>query len=120
MARLDAPWTLNDLDRKVQIAIPVTSTDDDTGYTNKTFGTETEVYANVIEKSPSKEKELLGGIIYDRIIDVVIRYKSEYESTDVRLRYKNVYYDVVNSREVYGRKRWLLLKCVYGGKEFNR
>ena len=118
--RQEAPWTINDLDKKVEIALSNNSTDAGTGIVTKGWLAAVEVYANIIEMPASKEKEISGGILYDRVIDVVIRYESTYKSTYNRLKYDGLYYDIIECREIYGRFRWLRMKCVYGGKELNR
>ena len=120
MARKDAPWTVNDLDKKVYISLPNNTVDAGSKIVIKGWLSEVQVYANVLEIPASKEKEILSGLVYNRIIDVVIRYKSDYDSTLNKLKYKDLDYDIIEAREVYGRIRWLKLKCVYGGKEYNR
>lgn len=117
----EATWTVNDLDRRVIINTRTAEVADaDTKYVDITWSSDNVVFANVIEQSPSKEKEVLGGIVYDSVLTVVIRYKSAYKEPKNRLKYENKYYDIIDAREVYGRKRWLVLKCVYAGKQLHR
>ena len=73
----------------------------------------------MVHNNASKESEIMGGVIYDDIITAIIRWKSEYDNTDIKVQYKGKSFDVVQSREAYGRRQWLILKCVYGGKELN-
>ena len=107
-----------DLDRKVFVSIPTVTYDSDTKYEDVAWGDDIELYASVIDMNASKEAVVNGGLIYDSIISVIIRYKEIYNNnTAIRLKYNNQYYDVISNREVYGRKQWLTLKCKYGGKE---
>ena len=106
-----------DLDRKIYVSIPTITYDADTKYEDVAWGDDIELYASVIDMNASKEAVVNGGLIYDSIISVIIRYKEIYNNTAIRLKYNNQYYDVISNREVYGRKQWLTLKCKYGGKE---
>ena len=106
-----------DLDRKVYISIPTITYDTETKYEDVAWSDDIELYASVAEMNASKEAVINGGLIYDSVISVIIRYKEIYNNTAIRLKYKGLCYDVVSNREVYGRKQWLTLKCKYGGKE---
>ena len=114
-------WTGSDLDRKVSIStVSSTSINLDTGSETPVYAAAVEVPAMILELPASKETEISGGIQYDSVMTVVIRYKAAYEDTKIKVTYKGKDYDVINSREGYERRRWLILKCVYGGKQLNR
>lgn len=114
-------WTGNDLDRKVTIyTIASVTVDSDTNYETPVYDAGVTVPAMVSELPASKEVEISGGIVYDSVLQVVIRYKEAYESTDIKLTYKGKEYDIVSTREGHERRRWLVLKCVYGGKQLNK
>lgn len=108
-------YSAKDLDRKVEIS-PPTKTTSSLKYEDVTFDSYVEEYAKILELPSSKEAEVKGGILYDEVLSVVIRYKSKYDTTDIQLKYKGKEYDVLSSREVYGRRQWLILKCKRGGK----
>lgn len=109
-----------ELDRRVYISLPNNTVDSGSKFVVKGWLSEVKVRAKILEMTSSKEDEVLNGLIYDRVLDVVIRYKSTYDSTLNKLKYKDIEYDIVRATEIYGRRRYLLLKCVFGGKELNR
>jgi head-tail adaptor len=114
-------WDGSDLDRKVFISTVDTVTiDANTKAETKVYSTEKEIPAYIEQLPISRERELTGGVLYDEVLRVVIRYKSEYEDTNIRLRYKGKYYDVTEARESIERRRWLILGCRIGGKQLNR
>lgn len=112
---MNRKYSAKDLDRKVEISLP-TKTTDALKYEDVVYSNYVEEYAKVLNLPASKEAEVNGGILYDEVLHVVIRYKSKYDTTDIQLRYKGKEYDVLSSREAYGRRQWLILKCKRGGK----
>lgn len=104
------------LDRKVMLSLPVISVDSTTKYETATYPNDVVMSAMVTEESASKEAEVNGGVLYDGVISVLIRFRSEYKTTNVRLEYEGIIYDVLSCREI-GRRQWLIYKCKYGGKE---
>ena len=104
------------LDRKVTLSLPVMSVDENTKYETATYPNDVVMAAMVTEESASKEAEINGGILYDGVLSVLIRYRSAYKTSNVRLEYDGTLYDVLSCREI-GRRQWLIYKCKFGGKE---
>lgn len=111
-------WVPGQMDRRVYISTPNNTIDTNTKYVIKGWNAEVKVRAHVIEDI-ANEGEVEGGIIYKNVINVIVRYKSTYDSTLNKLKYKDLEYDVIGVSEI-GRRKWLKLKCAYGGKELNR
>lgn len=112
-------WTANDLDRKVYIKTVSSRSTDVNKYETITWSSENEVPAYIYELPLSKEREIAGGEAYASVMRVVIRYKDEYDTTELRLRYKGRVYNVTDAREGKERRRWLILDCKYASRGFN-
>lgn len=113
-------WSGSDLDRVVSIkTVSSVAVDGDTNYETITWSANKEIKAHVKEMPISKEEDIAGGQIFNSVLTIVIRYKSEYDTTQLRVTYKGKIYDVVDVREGLERRRWLILECRYGKRGFN-
>lgn len=112
-------WTGSDLDRKVYIKTIASIATDSNKKETITWSSEAEVPAYIYELPLSNEKDVADGYIYDSVLRVVIRYKDAYDTTKLRVRYKNRIYNVTDAREGMERRRWLILECKYGSRGFN-
>lgn len=101
----------SELDREVGIKTFIPNIDSTTGYDLGTWLSPVTVRAKVIEIDESKEMIEHGGVIYKKIIRVIVRYDPSFETSLIKVVYKNEEYEVDRVREVYGRRRFLIMKA---------